>query len=122
MYFRSMSHNYTKLKIYELSISLASSCLMRFEDSSPRVLGDHIMKTAISIPSNIAEGSQRGSNKDFIRFLTYATGSCAELHCQLSLAKLMNAEHENIIAELLSRCQDLLRAIWGFINSLKNCS
>lgn len=98
---------------------MATSCIKHFAEGTPRVLGEHIMKTAISIPSNIAEGSQRVSNKDFARFLFYAVGSCAELNCQLSIAKEVTP-HDEIITKLLARCQELQKAIWGFIHALKN--
>lgn len=114
-----MTHNYSKLKIYDLSLSLATSCIKHFAERTPRVLSEHIMKTAISIPSNIAEGSQRVSNKDFSRFLSYAVGSCAELNCQLSIAKEVTP-HDGVITNLLLRCQELQKAIWGFIYALHN--
>lgn len=47
----------------------------------------HTRKSAISIPSNIAEGKRRTSAKEFIRFLTIAYGSGAELETQIEIAK-----------------------------------
>lgn len=46
-----------------------------------------INRSAVSIPSNIAEGAGRGSNKDFLNFLSYAQGSAYELNTQLLLSK-----------------------------------
>ena len=66
------------LRVYEL-----------FADSKEYFLRDQIMRSALSIPSNIAEGSERNSPKDFIRFLHIAKGSSAELRTQLYLATKM---------------------------------
>ena len=44
---------------------------------------DQITRSGLSIPSNIAEGVERESNLDCIRFLTYAKGSCGELRTQI---------------------------------------
>ena len=48
-------------------------------------LRDQILKAAISIPSNIAEGAGRGSDPDFSRFLWYSMGSCNEFESDLVL-------------------------------------
>ena len=44
---------------------------------------DQITRSGLSVPSNSAEGFKRESQKDCIKFLTYAKGSCGELRCQL---------------------------------------
>ena len=50
-------------------------------------LADQIHRAGISVPSNIAEGYERGSRAEFHRFLTIAKGSCGETRTQLHLAK-----------------------------------
>ena len=50
-------------------------------------IGNQIYRSAISVPSNIAEGSQRGSDKEFIRFINIARGSLTELKVQLEILK-----------------------------------
>lgn len=53
-------------------------------------IGSQMKNAAVSIPSNIAEGSRRDSKKDFRRFLTIAYGSGAELETQLHIAKQLD--------------------------------
>ncbi len=52
-------------------------------------LVSQMRRSAISIPSNIAEGHKRNSKKDYIVFLTYALGSSAELETQILLAETL---------------------------------
>jgi four helix bundle protein len=56
-------------------------------------LTDQIRRSAVSVPSNIAEGAARGSDKDFIKFLSIALGSLAELETQLMLAESFGYAH-----------------------------
>ncbi|SDL09078.1 four helix bundle protein [Catalinimonas alkaloidigena] len=49
-------------------------------------LRDQMQRASVSVPSNIAEGFERNSNQDFVRFLTIARASCGELRTQLYIA------------------------------------
>ncbi len=78
-------------------------------------LTSQIRRSAVSIPSNIAEGSQRGTVKDFLRFLYIARGSLSELKTQLQIAVRLGyiTTYDN---QLLIRTYQLLNAL---INSMK---
>lgn len=52
-----------------------------------RGLADQMQRSAVSVPSNIAEGEERGTNKDALRFLYIAKGSLAELRTQMDISR-----------------------------------
>ena len=58
----------------------------KFPNEEKYALGDQIRRAVISVPSNIAEGSGRGSLKEKIHFIEIAYGSLMEVYCQLQLA------------------------------------
>ena len=80
-------------------------------------LTSQIRRCSVSIPSNIAEGRGRNSNKEFIRFLNIALGSVYELQTQLELALSFNyiADYKNV-NELSIEVEKMLNAL---INSKK---
>ena len=83
-------------------------------------LRDQIRKASVSIASNIAEGFERGSNADLIRFLYISKGSCAEVRAQLILARGLEYIDETTFAELTGACRILSSMIWKFISYLKH--
>ena len=76
-----------------------------------------IKRAAISIPSNIAEGSGRRSSKEFIQFLYISLGSAAELETQLIISKRLGFVNDITILESIS---EVSRMLIGLISSLKN--
>lgn len=82
--------NHKELEAWKKGISLVT-CIYQITKDFPKDelfgLTSQIRRCAVSIPSNIAEGAARNSDKDFIRFLYIALGSLAELETQLIIAK-----------------------------------
>ena len=72
-------------KSFELRIILYK-LVKEFPKIEQYALGDQMRRCIISIPSNIAEGHSRASNKEFIHFLTISRGSLAELLTQIEFA------------------------------------
>jgi four helix bundle protein len=83
-------------------------------------LGAHLRKTAISCPSNIAEGYERKNNKEFNTFIRIALGSLAELKTQLLLAKDMNYLSENEFSNCLEKIEEVQKVSYGLRQSLTN--
>jgi len=78
-------------------------------------LRDQMQRAAVSIPSNIAEGYDRETNKEFIYFLNVAKGSCAELRTQIYLARHTGIISEEKNNELLECSRKLSAMLYKFI-------
>ncbi len=75
-------------------------------------------RAAISVPSNIAEGSQRGTNKDFANFIGIARGSLAELETQCILAHNIGYISEEAFQSTVTLIHELARMINAFAKKL----
>ena len=78
------------LEVWKEAMFLAENLYREFSGCRDYSIRDQIQRSAVSIASNIAEGYDRGSNKEFIRYLYIAKGSCAELRTQIYLAQKTN--------------------------------
>jgi four helix bundle protein len=121
----SSSGSFRDLRVWQAAMKLARE-VYRGTEKFPRHelygLTQQIRRAAISVPSNIAEGKGRHSDKEFAHFLCNARGSLLELETQLILAEeleyLSEAEGKRISA--LAECVG--RALGGLINSLRGIS
>ncbi|MEI6971767.1 MAG: four helix bundle protein [bacterium] len=83
---------------------------------------DQIRRASVSVMNNIAEGFERGSNKDFMKYLFISRGSCGEVRslCYVALDQeyITQAQFDN----LTGQCRQCSAAIWGLIKSLSKTS
>lgn len=116
------AHNFRELLIWQDSMKLVKKIYLmtnNLPNEEKFGLVSQINRSAISIPSNIAEGSGRTSEKDFLNFLRISISSSYELETQLILVKeIFNIETETIIKEL----QSIQNMIGGFIRKLNTSS
>ena len=114
-------HNFEKLKIWQKAMDVAvevyhiSSLLPNDEKFN---LIHQIKKCAVSIPSNIAEGSGRNHNKEFIQFLGIANGSTFELITQLILAKRLKLASEEIVQPIINQLVEVSNMNFAFQKTL----
>lgn len=81
-------------------------------------LSQQIQKAAVSVMSNIAEGFERGSRKEFCRFLAIAKSSCAEVRAQLYIAFDIGYLEQIEFERLLAQAEEVGRIIGGLPASL----
>lgn len=84
--------------------------------SKERNLRDQMRKAAISIPSNIAEGDELGSDRQAIRFFNIAKGSAAELLTQAIIALEIGIIEQPMYDEIDARCSEVLKMLSRLIS------
>jgi four helix bundle protein len=109
------------LEVWQAGMNL---CLTAYEltnsteFSKDFALRDQVRKSAISVPSNIAEGFERDSNRQFLYFLVIAKASCGELRTQLFIAKAQHYITAELYNSLFEQCISVSKQLKGFINYL----
>jgi four helix bundle protein len=111
-------HDFKSLRVWNLSMELAVEVYKQtqaFPTEERYGLTQQIRRSAVSIPSNIAEGAYRNSNKEFHHFLGISNGSGGELYTQLLIAKrlgygdseqlLLLADQAEVICKMNSKLQ-----------------
>src|SRR5690625_4733582 len=82
-------------------------------------LTSQMRRAAISIPSNIAEGSARQGNKELVQFLYIALGSVVELDTQLIIARNLSYINEEKFIQLIVKLEEIAKMLNGLINYRK---
>lgn len=93
--------------------------IYKFSKSGEFALRDQIRRAAQSVTSNIAEGFERGGNREFIQFLSNAKGSCGEVRDQLYTAIDENYVTQKDFDELHNMSIEVSRMISGFMKYLQ---
>ncbi len=101
-------------KASQLTVSLYGT----FKDSRDFSFRDQIQRASVSITNNIAEGFERQSNRDFIKFLYIAKGSCGEVRSMLHLALKLNYISKERFDEFYKLTIEISKLISGFIKTL----
>ena len=81
-------------------------------------LTSQMRRSAVSIPSNIAEGFRRYHNKEYKQFLYISLGSCAELETQITIAKKLQYMQEDKKTVLLEKLDHICRMISNLLKKL----
>lgn len=115
-------HRFKDLEVWKLSRQFCSQIYLvtaNFPDNEKFGLTNQLRRASVSVPSNIAEGCSRSSNKDFSRFLEIAIGSIYEIETQLLIAFDLGYINQGKLNELLYNLDVIVKMTSKFRSTLK---
>jgi len=105
------------LEVWKDAVELAAVVYDFFRPCVDRDFRSQIQRAAVSISSNIAEGYERGSDPDFVRFLFIAKASCGEVRSQAHVAHRVALLPANACSDLIDRASFLSRRLHKLIQA-----
>ena len=113
--------NFQDLRIWQIGIEVVKDIYIltkKFPKEELYGLTSQMRRSAVSIPSNIAEGFRRYHNKEYRQFLYIALGSCAELETQIIISNELDYINERNKTELIEKIKYICRMTVKLINKL----
>ena len=113
--------NFKELLIWQKGIQIVKMAyeqLNRMPPNSKYELGSQMFRSAISIPSNIAEGSSRSSSKDYNRFLGIALGSAFELETQIIILDEITSSKDQNVKDILLQVDEEQKMLMSFMKRI----
>jgi four helix bundle protein len=109
MAFRS----FEDLEVWQRGCRLAVDVFKTFTRCRNVTMRDQVQRSALSIPSNVAEGYESNSNKEFIRFLNIAKGSGGELRTQLYISRKLELLTKPEFDRLVTESKEISKMLHG---------
>ncbi|HUY88587.1 MAG TPA: four helix bundle protein [Pirellulales bacterium] len=113
-----MYHSFEELEVWKRSCQLAVRVYESLRECREFSLRNQMQRAAVSVASNIAEGSERGG-KDFLRFLKIARGSAAELRTQCYIACKIGVITTESMQSLVADLKEISKMLTGLARSIK---
>jgi four helix bundle protein len=110
--------DFERLEVWQRARQLAVQVFVGLRECRDYVFRDQIGRSALSVPSNIAEGMERGSGKEKCHYLRIAKGSCAELRTQLLIGSDIGYIPEPLATRWIQETRELSRMLSGLINRI----
>lgn len=110
--------SFENLEVWQRACRLAVEIFEEFRSCDFINLKNQIERSALSIPSNIAEGAERGGVKEFSQFLKIAKGSCGELRTQLYIAAKLKSLESQKSKSLIEESKEISAMIEGLRKSI----
>jgi four helix bundle protein len=105
--------SFEELEVWQKGCRLAVDVFHTFGSCRNFTLQDQVQRAALSVSSNIAEGYERNSNKEFIRFLNIAKGSCGELRTQLYISRKLDFLKKAAFDRLITESKEISEMLHG---------
>ncbi len=106
------------LEVWQRGCRLAVDVFATFSKCHSFTMQDQVQRASLSVPSNVAEGYERNSNKEFVRFLNIAKGSCGELRTQLYISRKLNFVTKSDFEHLLAEAKQTSAMLHGLSKSV----
>jgi four helix bundle protein len=110
--------SFEDLEVWQRGCRLSVDIFKAFEVCKFANLKNQIERAALSIPSNIAEGAERGGKKEFGQFLKIAKGSAGELRTLLYIARKLELLDQTLFQSLLNESKEISAMIEGLRKSI----
>ncbi len=107
---------FENLEVWQEAIELAARVYESFGECRDYGFRNQIQEASVSVSNNIAEGYERDSNQEFIRFLFIAKGSCGEVRSQAYLARRLKLLSDERAADLVGSSKRLSKRIQKLID------
>lgn len=117
-----MAHNYKELKIWQRSLDVVDYCydyVADFPNDERFNLKSQIVRSACSIPANIAEGCGKRTKKHFAEFISISLSSCFELETHILISKRRKFGSSTLNEKLLAELNELKSMIYSFKETLE---
>ena len=112
-------HSFEDLDVWKRACRLAVFVYGQLGGSRDFALRDQMQRASVSVPSNIAEGAERGG-KDFLRFLKIARGSSSELRTQAYIAFKIGVLDDECMKHIVDETKRINRMLYALSKSLRD--
>ena len=110
--------SFEDLEVWQRGCRLAVDVFQTFATCRNFTMQDQVQRAALSVPSNVAEGYERNSNKEFVRFLNIAKGSCGELRTQLYISRKLNFIKKSDFDHLVDESKQISAMLHGLARAV----
>lgn len=111
--------SFEDLDVWKRSCRQAVDVYRTMESCRKYSIKDQMERSGLSVPSNIAEGQERDSNGDFVRFLRIAKGSNGELRTQIYIAAELGLLEKGKSREMIAESKEISAMLQGLVRSIQ---